>query len=299
MGHTNVGQNVSGQVDANPIGLVVGLIGAGIGASKSPMLHMREALAQGFALDYRLIDLNLRGLGVAALPDLLDEVQAAGFAGVNITHPCKQAVIAHLDALSDDAAMLGAVNTVVFAPDGRRIGHNTDWSGFMQGFRAQAPEADLRHVVQLGAGGAGVAVAHALWRMGAERLGLHDPDQAKGAALVAALNSRAGRDFAYQIDDVEGAMAKASALVHCTPVGMADHPGLPLDIACLRPDHVVADIVYFPLETALLQAARQIGCRIIDGGGMAVFQAVDAFRLFTGREADGARMTACFRAAVA
>lgn len=282
----------------------VGLIGAGIGASKSPMLHMEEAAAQGLDLRYHLIDLAARGItdAAAALPDLLAEAEAAGFAGVNITYPCKQLVIAHLDGLSEDAALLGAVNTVVFSRSGdgavRRVGHNTDWWGFMQGFQAQAPEADLAHVVQIGAGGAGVAVAHALWRMGAGRLSLVDRARGQAEMLAAALNDRAGRMFAEVVDAPEPAMDAASGVVNCTPMGMAAHPGLPLSADALQKHHFVADIVYFPLETALLQAARQKGCRVIDGGGMAVFQAVGAFRLFTGLDADAARMGQRFRDSV-
>lgn len=275
----------------------VGLIGAGIGASKSPMLHMTEGAAQGMDLRYHLIDLDARGVTPAALPALLAEAEAAGFAGVNITHPCKQLVIAHLHELSDDAALLGAVNTVVFDA-GRRYGHNTDWWGFMEGFRVQAPDADLSHVVQLGAGGAGVAVAHALWRMGAGRISLSDPDSRKARLLADALNARAGRDVAMVRDDPAAALQDATGVVNCTPVGMAAHPGAPIDPAALQARHFVADIVYFPLDTALLAAARARGCRVIDGGGMAVFQAVGAFRLFTGVEADARRMTARFRDAV-
>jgi len=271
----------------------VGLIGAGIQRSRSPMLHMQEARAQGFALRYDLIDLTERGLGPEALPDLLAEAEAAGFAGVNITHPCKQAALPLLHDLSDDAAALGAVNTVVFR-GGRRIGHNTDWSGFLEGFRRALPDAPLDRVVQLGCGGAGAAVAHACLKLGVGRLWLSDLDQTRARALADALNARAGRDFAA-IADPADVMGAAQGLINTTPMGMADHPGLPLDAALIQPRHWVAEIVYFPLETALLASARAKGCRTVDGGGMAVFQAVGAFRLFTGREPDAERMLASFR----
>lgn len=271
----------------------VGLIGAGIQRSRSPMLHMQEARAQGFALRYDLIDLTERGLGPEALPDLLAEAEAAGFAGVNITHPCKQAVLPLLHELSEDAAALGAVNTVVFR-GGRRIGHNTDWSGFLESFRRGLPDAPLDRVVQLGCGGAGAAVAHACLKLGVGRLWLSDLDQTRARALADALNARAGRDFAA-IADPADVMGAAQGLINTTPMGMADHPGLPLDAALIQPRHWVAEIVYFPLETALLATARAKGCRTVDGGGMAVFQAVGAFRLFTGREPDAERMLASFR----
>ena len=112
----------------------VGLIGADIQMSKSPALHMQEASLHGLDYSYELIDLTLRGVAMDRLPDLLSEVEDRGFAGVNITHPCKRIVLPLLTRLSDEARALGAVNTVVFR-DGERIGHNTDWSGFYENFQ--------------------------------------------------------------------------------------------------------------------------------------------------------------------
>lgn len=275
----------------------VGLIGAGIGQSKSPMLHMTEGAAQGFDLDYRLFDLDHLG-GRGSLSAVLDRVEAEGYAGVNVTHPCKQAVIPLLAGLSADAAALGAVNTVVFGPAGRQ-GHNTDWSGFLEGFRRGLPGVPLGTVLQLGAGGAGAAVAHAVCKLGAGRLWLTDADAARAADLAEALNARAGRDFAAATGDLAAAMAAADGLINATPMGMAAHPGLPLEGELLTPRHWVAEIVYFPLETALLRLARERGCRTVDGGGMAVFQAVEAFRLFTGTPPDAERMLCRFRDTIA
>jgi shikimate dehydrogenase len=269
--------------------VLAGLIGQGIGASRSPALHEREGAAQGLRLVYRLIDLDVLRLGPEALPELLTAAARLGFAGVNITFPCKQAVIAHLDELSPDAAALGAVNTVVLR-DGRLVGHNTDCSGFAEGFRRGLPGAPRAQVVQLGAGGAGAAVAHALLAEGTEQLAIADTDRARAEALAADLNARFGAARAVAATDLAAAVASADGLVNCTPVGMTKLPGMPLPGALLHKRLWVADIVYFPLETELLRAARALGCRTLDGGGMAVFQAVGAFRLFTGREPDAARM---------
>ncbi|MCA3413863.1 MAG: shikimate dehydrogenase [Roseomonas sp.] len=269
--------------------VLTGLIGKGIGASRSPALHEREGAEQGLRLVYRLIDLDILRLGPEALPELLLAASRLGFAGVNITFPCKQAVIPFLDELSADAAALGAVNTVVLK-DGRRIGHNTDCSGFAEGFRRGLPDAPRGHVVQLGAGGAGAAVAHALLTEGTGKLSISDTDQARAEALVADLCARFGVGRAAAVDDLAGTVKTADGLVNCTPVGMTKLPGLPLAAALLLPHLWVADIVYFPLETELLRLARARGCRTLDGGGMAVFQAVGAFRLFTGREPDAVRM---------
>ena len=126
--------------------VLLGLIGQDIQGSRTPEMHMREGEAQGLRLDYRLIDLTKLGLGVEALPELLTAAQRMGFDGLNITHPCKQAVIPHLDELSDNARALGAVNTVILK-DGKRIGENTDWSGFAEPFRRKMSDVALDRVV--------------------------------------------------------------------------------------------------------------------------------------------------------
>jgi shikimate dehydrogenase len=264
---------------------LVGLVGSGIGPSLTPPLHEQEADELGLRYLYRRLDLAAARL--------------AGYDGLNVTHPCKQLVIDHLDELSPDAAALGAVNTVVLR-DGHAVGHNTDWSGFARSFDRGLPDAPLTDVVLLGAGGAGAAVAHALLTLGTGRLTILDVDQWRARGLATALSDRfgPGRAIGGASDDLAGALATADGLVHATPTGMAAHPGLPLPVELLRPDLWVADIVYRPLETALVRAARDLGCRVLDGGGMAVFQAVDAFKLFTGIEPDADRMLAHFTALV-
>jgi shikimate dehydrogenase len=266
-----------------------GLIGSGIGASLTPAMHMAEGRAQGFGYDYELLDLHELGGGPELLPALLDRAEERGFSGLNITHPCKQQVTTHLHELSDDAAMLGAVNTIVLK-NGRRYGHNTDWWGFAEGFRRGLPHADLTSVVQLGAGGAGAATAFAILKLGAKRLRILDQETGRAVALCQTMSKHFPQaDIAAGTDAVE-AMRDASGLVHATPTGMAKHPGMPLPESCLQRHHWVAEIVYFPLETELLRVARGRGCRVVNGGGMAVFQAVGAFSLFTGRTPDETRM---------
>ncbi|MCK6454212.1 MAG: shikimate dehydrogenase [Alphaproteobacteria bacterium] len=274
---------------AAPGSVLVGLIGAGIRESRSPRLHEREGDAQGIRYVYKLIDLDVLGLGVEALPGLLTAAERLGFAGLNVTHPCKQAVIAHLDALDDDASALQAVNTVVLR-DGRRIGHNTDWSGFAESFRRELADAGRGRVALFGAGGAGAAVAYALLTLGAGELAVVDTDRRRAEALAEALSARFGAGRVVARTDADGAIAGADGVVNATPCGMAKYPGMAFPARLLRPDLWVAEIVYFPLETELLGRARACGCRTMSGAGMAVFQAVEAFRLFTGRAADPERM---------
>jgi shikimate dehydrogenase len=269
--------------------LLVGLIGAGIQHSLSPAMHEQEARAQGLRLHYQLIDLDRTSRGTQALPTLLEAARTMAFAGLNITYPCKQAVIPLLDELSDEAAAMGAVNTVVLR-DGRAVGHNTDGSGWAMGFRRTLPQADLTRVVLLGAGGAGSAIAHAVLRLGAGTLVLVDREPERAVSAAAGLSAHYGAGRVEAEPDIARALAHANGLIHATPTGMAKLPGIPLPATLLRPDLWVSEIVYFPLETALLRAARAAGCAVCDGGTMAVGQAVGAFRLFTGREPDAERM---------
>jgi shikimate dehydrogenase len=275
---------------AAPRSVLVGLIGAGIQASRTPAMHEREGAAHGLAYIYKIIDLETLGLTADALPELLAAARRFGFAGLNITHPCKQAVIPLLDELSPDARTLGAVNTVVFGRDGRAVGHNTDWSGFAEAFRRNLSDVRRNSVVQFGAGGAGAAVAHALLTLGVDELSVVDTDRGRSERLAQDLCGRFGTGRARAADDVERAVRAADGMVNTTPLGMAKYPGMPLAREWLRSDLWVADIVYFPLETELLRNARAIGCRTMGGGGMAVFQAADAFRLFSGIEPDPERM---------
>jgi shikimate dehydrogenase len=274
--------------------VLLGLVGAGIARSLAPALHEEEGRHHGLRVHYQLIDLDAAGVGVEALPELLRAARVIGFAGLNITYPCKQLVMAFLDALSDEARAIGAVNTVV-RDASRLIGDNTDGSGWSWGFRRALPSADLARVALLGAGGAGAACADAVLRMGASRLAIYDLDRARAADLARRLNSHFEGRRAEASADPASLLAGASGLIHATPTGMAKAPGMPLREELLRPAMWVAELVYVPLETPLLAAARRIGCRTVDGGHMAVGQAAGAFRLFTGCEADPARMDAHFR----
>lgn len=270
---------------------LVGLIGGEIGTSLSPHLHEQEAAELGLRYFYQLIDIGRLGVGAAGVGPLLHEARRLGFRGLNITHPCKQVVVQHLDDLSPAAAMLGAVNTVVF-DEGRMTGHNTDSSGFEAAFTRGLPGADLRHVLVLGAGGAGAAVASALLRLGAGRLTVADVAGDRAGQLAATLSGHfAGSQVrAITPDGLAGPMAAADGMVNATPVGMEPQTGMPLPGDLLRPGMWVADIVYRPLDTMLLQHARARGCPTLSGSGMLVFQAADAFRLFTGHTPDVGRM---------
>lgn len=279
---------------------VVGLIGEGITASLTPPMHEREADRQGLRYVYRPVDLTRLGRPGTDVGDLLRWGRDLGFNAFNVTHPCKQLVLAELDEVSDDAARLGAVNTVLIR-DGRLIGHNTDFSGFSGALAAGLPDAALGSVVQLGVGGAGAAVAYALLKAGTAELTLLDldPDRAaeRATALAGLFPDRRVRSGTPA--DLPAVLPGADGLVHATPVGMHSHPGLAVDLDLLEPGQWVADVVYRPVDTELIIGARAKGCRVLDGGRMAVGQAVDAFELITGIRPDAARMLAHFHELIA
>ncbi len=271
--------------------LRVGLIGQGIQKSRTPAMHRAEGAALGLSLTYDLLDTD-RMSPVPPIDAILSQAEAEGYAGLNVTYPYKKAVMAHLDELSVAAIKVGAVNTIVFR-DGKRHGHNTDFWGFAEGVRRGLPGANLDTVLLLGAGGAGGAVAHALADAGAGRILIADRSMQAAVDLAKDVNA-AGPIRAEVAHDLTQAAARATGIVNATPMGMAKLPGMAIDPTLLRAAHWVCDIVYFPLETALLARARTTGCRTLNGSGMAVFQAVRAFNLFTGLDADPARMRATF-----
>ncbi|GGG66405.1 shikimate dehydrogenase [Kocuria dechangensis] len=274
---------------------LVGLIGAGITASLTPPMHEAEAAHHGLHYLYRPVDLEAIGRPGTDVGELLRAGRDLGFNAFNITHPCKQLVLDHLHETTPAAAALKAVNTVLIR-DGRFIGHNTDQTGFAAGLAAELPEAPKESVVQIGTGGAGSAVAAALLSQGVQALHLFDVDPTRAAERAQAL----GQMFPHQsvaaagTEELPGLIAAADGVVNATPVGMHHHPGTPIDTSLLSARQWVADVIYLPVDTELITAARAAGCRVLDGGHMAVGQAADAFALITGMEPDRARMRAYF-----
>jgi len=274
--------------------LLVGLLGANIGKSLAPALHEDAAAAAGMIGHYHLMDVD--GPRMRTLPELFAAVRTAGFAGVNVTFPFKEAVIPLLDEVSPEAAEIGAVNTVVFDPAGRSTGHNTDRSGFRAAFLAAfgADAVRGKPVLQLGAGGAGRAVAFALRDLGVSSLQLYDRDTQRARNLSADLGGNC-----EVLEAPEPAAASVAGIVNATPIGMTGHDGLPMTPEVVQSHQVVADVIYTPLATEFLKAAKAKGARTMGGAGMCVHQAVRAFELFTGCVPDIARMDRAFLAAAA
>ncbi|PJK30237.1 shikimate dehydrogenase [Minwuia thermotolerans] len=250
-------------------GVLVGLIGSGIGLSRTPAMHEAAARHLGRSLVYRLLDTDRMGPARPGLGQLLDQAAMFGFSGLNITHPYKQAVLPLLDDVAREADEIGSVNTVVFR-GGRSTGHNTDYWGFRVSFQQRMTGVVRRRVLQLGAGGAGAAVARALLDCGVGELVLLDVEPDRADELVRRLAGRFGADRVRMAADVAGEAASADGIVNATPVGMDKLPGAPLPLDLLGSAHWAADIVYLPLETEFLRAARALGCQTLSGEGMAI-----------------------------
>jgi shikimate dehydrogenase len=274
--------------------ILVGLIGRNIQGSLSPALFADAFEAAGIDGYYHLMDVDR--MPGRQLPQLLDAIKVAGFAGANVTYPFKQEIIPLLDAVDPEAAQVGAVNTIAIAPDGRASGYNFDRYGWRNSFAASlgADSAERATVVQVGAGGAGRAVAFALMDLGVAHLVLHDLDKARVDALKADVAKHCGPDRCRVGDDLPRDIAAADGVVNATQVGMSGFPGNPIPVAALKPTHWAADVIYTPVETEFLKAAAGKGARVMGGAGMCVYQAVEAFRLLTGIAPDVARMHRAF-----
>lgn len=274
----------------------IGLIGRGIQLSRTPFMHEAEGKRLGLDYRYDLIDVDLMGDAPPPISDILNSLKAAGYAGVNVTFPFKQSVMEFIDDFSDAARAVGSVNTVIF-DDGRRIGHNTDVSGFEQSYRRNMEGRAQDSVLLIGAGGAGVSVAHALLKCGVGKLYIFDIDADAVEELVKRLNGYFGNKAqACTLDDLPELSVILDGVVNATPVGMAKIPGCPFPEELLNERLWVADIIYFPLETEFLKIARDLGCHTLSGSRMAVYQALHAFELFTGLSPDEDAMKASFEA---
>ena len=261
---------------------VAAVIGSPVKHSLSPALHNAAFAAAGVDWVYTAFEVA-PGEAVRAL----DAMRALGLGGLSVTMPHKEAVADGVDALDPAAAALHSVNTVVRSPEGLLVGHSTDGAGFV----ASLVEADVvvagRSIVVLGAGAAARAVIDALARAGAASVTVvnRSIDRAEHAAALAGDAGRVGD--AADVADVAG----ADIVVNATSVGMASDE-LPIDASLLRVGQVVADLVYHPLETALLRAAAAAGARTVDGLGMLVHQAALQQQLWLGDLPDTAVMRA-------
>lgn len=264
-----------------PIGAATRLaavIGSPVAHSLSPALHNAAFAAAG--LDWRFMAFEV---APGAAPEALAAMRTLGIRGLAVTMPHKADMADAVDRLDAAAAALRSVNTVVLDDDGSTLGSSTDGDGFVASLGAEGVEVEGRRVVVIGAGGAARSIVDALGR--AEVADIAIVNRTVDAALTAselAVAARVGTD----VD-----IAHADILVNATSIGMAGDD-LPVPVEVLRDSLVVADIVYHPLATALLRAARAAGATVVDGLGMLVHQAVLQQERWTGHRPDPAVMRA-------
>ncbi len=275
---------------SDPVPLAA-VIGRPVGHSRSPALFAHWLTSLGLRGHYVPVE-----VAPERLADALCALATLGFRGVNVTVPLKEAALALADRASDRAAAIGAANTLTFGDDGIHA-DNTDGHGFLQNLRQGAPGWDPTRgpAAVLGAGGAARAVLASLLDAGAPEIRLANRTRARAEALAAAFGPRvAVRDW----PDAGAMLDGAATLVNATALGMAGQPPLDVDFSALSPGAVVADLVYVPLETPLLAAARARGGVAVDGLGMLIHQAVPGFERWFGATpvADEAARRAAFGA---
>jgi shikimate dehydrogenase len=255
---------------------LAGVIGAPVAHSRSPALH-----------GYWLRKYGIRGYYVplevpqSALEEVLRAMPRMGFVGANVTIPHKETALRLADTVSDRAALIGAANTLIFRTDGRVHADNTDGYGFLENLGQGAPgwQADAGPCVVLGAGGAARAVVASLIEAGAEEIRLTNRTRNRAEALRAEFGTKVTVvDWVQAGNAIEG----AATVVNTTSLGMVGKSEFRVPLDGLSPDAVVTDLVYTPLDTALLIRAREIGCRTVDGLGMLLHQAVPGFERWFG-----------------
>lgn len=248
-----------------------GVMGWPVDHSRSPALH--EYWLKTYGIDGSYLRLPIPPEKLAAA---LSELHDKGFKGVNLTVPHKETALALVDELSSEAKRIGAINTVFVAADGRLHGTNTDSYGFISNLHAAAPSLVLQNgvAVVLGAGGAARAICVALQDAGVGEIRVINRTTARAESLARTLGSPL---TVYAWTDYAAAFKDAALLVNTTTLGMKGQPPLEVDLQTLPPQAVVNDIVYVPLETPLLTAARMRGNLVVDGLGMLLYQAQPGF----------------------
>ena len=260
-----------------PPDLLLGLIGDNIAASRAPLLHVLAGRQNARVVQYDRLVPAVLGLGLA---EALTHARTSGYYGVNVTLPYKERAMALVHVPDPLVRAIGAVNTVIFHPDGP-VGHNTDHSGFMAAYRNLRGVAPPGTVLVIGAGGVGRAVAFALVALGAAGIRLVDRDRTKAEALARDLRAVDER-LALSVDpSAESAAQGATGLVNCSPLGMVGYGGTPLARSAMAGAQWAFDAVYTPTDTQFLHDAQAEGLEILPGWELFFWQGVHAWELFS------------------
>lgn len=264
----------------------LGLIGNSISQSRAPFLHRMLGDIYGVDVTYNLNDPGENSR--EAFEGMLQRLKAEGYTGCNVTFPFKALAVEYVDEPDQAVEEVGATNTLYLA-DGKVRATNTDYTGFIRGYKARRSDASAGEVLMLGAGGVGRAVAFGLFHCGASKLRIFDLNPEGAKALADAVNAKGYNAEVISADEVAAAAKQADGLVNCTPVGHYATPGIPLDPSLFGGQQWAFDAVYVPLDTEFLKAAHAAGLDLVSGFDLFFYQGIDAFQTFANIEAGAAQ----------
>ena len=264
--------------------LKLGLLGSNISRSRMPRLQQHLGKLLGLDIDYILLDDP--GFSVLSAQEQIQKARALGFHGLNVTHPYKQQIYPLVSsALMKGHELIGSYNTLLLDKDGI-TGANTDYSGFKKAYQRIRGSKAPGQVLLCGAGGVGRAVATGLADHGCKSMLVYDTVRTQAESLVSLLERQEISARVIAQDELRDAIGTSHGLVNCTAVGMHSSTASALDLSCIKSQQWAFDAIYTPLNTAFLNQCRQAGMQCISGFDLWIFQGLDAFRVFTGMEAE-------------
>ncbi|ADZ90691.1 shikimate dehydrogenase [Marinomonas mediterranea] len=261
--------------------LNLGLIGQAITASRSPSLHTLLGRLNQISVDYQLQE--PKDDSAQAYNTKLAEIRSKGFVGVNVTYPYKQIAIDSADEVNDAVKKVGATNTLLLKDD-KVCAFNTDYTGFIRGFKGRVGDLQAGKVLIIGAGGVGRAIGFALFEVGATEVFVTDLNEKSALSLVNAINDAGYKARYVAKDDIPAAAKEVDGLVNCTPVGHFKSLGMPISAELIENQKWAFDAVYTPMDTEFLVAANKKGLKIVSGFDLFFYQGIDAFEIFTGEK---------------
>ncbi len=255
----------------------LGLIGHNIGASQAPDIHKRLGELFKISISYDLFDLQFKE--ESYFFDLLEELHINGFTGVNITFPFKEKVIKYSDKINKSSSRVSSANTLIFKKN--IIAHNTDYSGFIRTYDFHFKKTKPGKILVIGGGGVGRAIIFALCSLGVEDLYLLETEILRGENLIKELEFLDINCTLLKYAQLENMISNFNGIINCTPVGHYDFPGCPLGNLLPRNYQWLFDAVYTPAKTIFIKKGEKVGATIISGIDLFIFQALDAFLLFS------------------
>ncbi len=271
--------------------LKLGLIGQSIAQSRSPALHVMLGEMHDLPVRYELHE--PADASEAAFVATLNSLREQGYRGTNVTFPYKQLALGHAAEVYQGARLVGSTNTLKLS--GATAAHNTDYSGFIRGYRGRVGEQPAGRVLLIGAGGVGRAVAFGLFEVGAAEVMIADLNAASAASLAGALSAAGFKASCIAPGELAAVAARADGLVNCTPLGHYKTPGLPIAAELISSQRWAFDAVYTPIDTEFLVAAHRQGLAIVSGFDLFIYQGIDAFEIFTDVRVDAEKVLQCFK----